>query len=69
MDLHNFDPKQHEGPLPSPCVGVCLMDPVSGLCEGCQRTLSEIADWAVAPESKKRVIWQEIKRRRTTRPS
>jgi len=29
----------------SPCNGVCRMDTVSNLCEGCGRTLSEIADW------------------------
>ncbi len=29
----------------SPCNGVCSMDAVANLCEGCGRTLSEIADW------------------------
>ncbi len=33
---------------------------------GCQRTLEEITDWSVAPESKKRAIWKEIIRRRAT---
>lgn len=30
---------------PSPCIGVCRIDPASGLCTGCARTLQEIADW------------------------
>jgi len=27
----------------SPCVGVCVMDQETGYCEGCLRTLAEIA--------------------------
>lgn len=30
---------------PSPCTGVCRIDPASGWCQGCRRTLTEIADW------------------------
>lgn len=66
MDLQGFDPAGHQGPLPSPCIGICQMDRTTGLCMGCQRTLAEITDWSVAPESKKRAIWEEIIRRRTT---
>ena len=29
----------------SPCNGVCRMDDATGLCTGCGRTLSEIANW------------------------
>jgi len=28
-----------------PYVGVCKMDPDTGLCQGCRRTLDEIAGW------------------------
>ena len=31
--------------VPSPCTDVCRIDPVSGWCEGCLRTLDEIAAW------------------------
>ena len=31
--------------VPSPCVNVCQMDPETGLCRGCRRTLQEIAEW------------------------
>jgi predicted Fe-S protein YdhL (DUF1289 family) len=65
-DLRHFDPQNHLGPLPSPCIGICQMDSNTGLCKGCDRTLDEIIDWGVASESKKFVIWQEIKRRRTS---
>ena len=69
INLQEFDPAKHQGPMPSPCVGICQMDRASRLCIGCQRTLNEITDWSVAPESKKRAIWEEIIRRRATRRS
>jgi len=41
----------------SPCVNVCQMDPCSGLCLGCRRTLQEIADWLeMTPEEKLAVL-------------
>lgn len=30
----------------SPCINICRMDPDSGLCSGCFRTLDEIANWS-----------------------
>jgi uncharacterized protein len=32
-------------PPSSPCVKICVMDPLSGLCIGCGRTTEEIAAW------------------------
>ena len=32
--------------VPSPCINVCRMDEASGFCEGCNRTLDEIACWS-----------------------
>jgi uncharacterized protein len=44
---------------PSPCIDVCRMDPRTGLCEGCLRTLDEIAAWsALSPEQKRAVLAQ-----------
>ena len=36
----------------SPCTKVCAIEPMSGLCLGCGRTLTEIEHWLVftAPE-------------------
>lgn len=31
--------------IPSPCVDICTMDGPTGWCEGCGRTLDEIARW------------------------
>jgi predicted Fe-S protein YdhL (DUF1289 family) len=30
---------------PSPCTGICRIEPTTGWCQGCARTLAEIADW------------------------
>lgn len=49
--------------VPSPCVSVCRMDPVSELCQGCFRTLDEIALWGRMEEKNKREVWQDIGRR------
>ncbi|MGE0314593.1 MAG: DUF1289 domain-containing protein [Lautropia sp.] len=50
--------------LPSPCISVCRIDPASGWCEGCQRTIEEIAGWGGAPEHRKREILDAIATRR-----
>ena len=62
-----FDPRTHAGPLPSPCIGICVMEEGSGLCKGCQRTIDEIIDWGMAPEARKRQVWLAILERRAQR--
>lgn len=49
---------------PSPCVNICRMDERSGLCEGCARTLDEIAVWSLLDETEKRAVWAELAQRR-----
>ena len=49
--------------MPSPCLSVCRMDPASALCEGCLRTLDEIARWSGMSDAAKRVVWQDIGQR------
>ena len=46
------------GFVPSPCISVCRMDASSGLCEGCLRTLDEVASWAMASDEEKRAVWK-----------
>ena len=46
--------------LPSPCVSVCRMSPLSGLCEGCLRSLEEIAAWSRMGDEGKRLVWRGI---------
>jgi len=59
-----FDPRTHSGPLPTPCIGVCVMHEHTGLCNGCLRTIDEIIDWGLAPEERKREIWIALEARR-----
>jgi uncharacterized protein len=49
--------------LPSPCISVCRMDETGGLCEGCLRTLDEIAGWSAMTDAGKREVWASIGRR------
>lgn len=50
--------------VPSPCVDVCRMDARTGWCEGCSRTIEEIAQWALLPDGAKREIWARLAQRR-----
>lgn len=47
-----------ESELPrSPCISVCVIDPPTGLCAGCYRTLEEIAAWIdLGTEERKSVL-------------
>lgn len=49
--------------VPSPCVGICRMDAATGFCQGCHRTLDEIAGWSTACDDQKRAIWALVERR------
>lgn len=46
----------------SPCVNICKME--DGLCLGCFRTLEEIAGWAAAADTDKRLILAAVAQRR-----
>jgi predicted Fe-S protein YdhL (DUF1289 family) len=48
----------------SPCIGVCRMDGHTGWCEGCFRTIDEIAAWAVLDEAERGAIWDQLDGRR-----
>jgi predicted Fe-S protein YdhL (DUF1289 family) len=40
-------------PVSTPCVKVCVVDPVSALCVGCGRTVEEIAGWSAMDEAER----------------
>ena len=50
--------------LTSPCINVCRMDPATGWCEGCLRSLPEIAAWSGLGVADKRALWQALPARR-----
>lgn len=52
----------------SPCISVCRMDAATGWCEGCLRSLGEIAAWSTMSEDEKRAVWAELPLRRIDVP-
>lgn len=51
----------------SPCVDNCRMDPASGECIGCRRTLAEIGGWSSFSDDEKRSVLAAVARRREVR--
>ena len=49
--------------VPSPCINICRIDPETGLCAGCRRSLDEIAAWSRLDDAGKRVVWARLARR------
>ena len=49
--------------VPSQCISVCRVDADSGWCEGCLRTLDEIAAWSQLDNDGKRGVWRIIEQR------
>ncbi|HRK23808.1 MAG TPA: DUF1289 domain-containing protein [Beijerinckiaceae bacterium] len=37
----------------SPCIKLCTIDPGTGLCAGCGRTLEEIAAWSMMTDAER----------------
>jgi predicted Fe-S protein YdhL (DUF1289 family) len=48
----------------TPCVQVCFVDPDSGLCLGCFRTLPEIAGWSRLSDAERARVMAELPARR-----
>jgi predicted Fe-S protein YdhL (DUF1289 family) len=40
------------------------MNEATGLCEGCLRTLDEIACWTLLDDAEKREVWRALAQRR-----
>ncbi len=55
--------------VPSPCISICAIDQVTGLCAGCLRTLDEIAAWSVLDDDEKRAVWAALPQRRAATAS
>ncbi len=52
----------------SPCINVCRIDEQRGICEGCHRTLDEIARWARYSDAEKRAVLARLPARRNAAP-
>ena len=55
---------ERASPVPSPCNSVCKMDARTGWCEGCARTLDEIAAWSTMSDAQKHAVWDLLDERR-----
>jgi len=47
----------------SPCIKVCVIDPVSGLCIGCARTVAEISLWSEMGDAQRRLTLAQLPQR------
>ena len=47
----------------TPCIKVCIIDPVGRICTGCGRTLQEIAQWGGMSEAERLVIMARLSER------
>jgi len=48
----------------SPCIEVCQMDPVRGVCIGCCRSLDEIARWGEMGDREQFAVLEKLPERR-----
>ncbi len=48
----------------SPCINVCRMNERSGFCEGCFRTIDEIACWSGYTREEKLAVLAKLEPRR-----
>ena len=47
-------------PFGSPCIDVCRLNPHTGYCKGCFRTLEEIKSWKTMTDSDKLGIFEAL---------
>ena len=64
-DMASFD-KPVVTKLPSPCVSICQMDPLEGVCFGCFRTRAEIAAWRTMDQDDQLALLDILRDRRAT---
>jgi predicted Fe-S protein YdhL (DUF1289 family) len=48
----------------SPCTAVCVLDPASGYCRGCFRTIDEISAWLLLGADEKHRILAAVEERK-----
>ena len=48
----------------SPCVQLCKIDPATGWCLGCARTLDEIAGWTMLEDRAREAVMAALPERR-----
>ncbi|MDE0921151.1 MAG: DUF1289 domain-containing protein [Arenicellales bacterium] len=51
----------------TPCVGICLMDSITGFCRGCDRTIEEISNWSRYSDEEAKEVLSAIEKRKNLR--
>jgi uncharacterized protein len=46
--------------ISTPCIKICQIDHITGLCVGCGRTREEIGLWGSFPESHRQALMKEF---------
>ena len=46
--------------MKNPCINICEMNPVTGLCNGCGRTGEEINQWQSFTDKERDQIMEEL---------
>jgi len=52
----------------TPCIKICVIDPASKLCQGCGRSLAEIAQWSGMSETQRLAVMAQLPKRLAERP-
>ena len=53
----------------TPCINVCVIEPLSALCIGCGRTAAEITAWSTMSEPERIAVMAELGQRLTDKRS
>lgn len=53
--------------IDSPCINICEIDDVTGLCAGCSRTIDEISRWSSGTATWRDAVIRELPGRRRLR--
>jgi uncharacterized protein len=62
--MNQNDRLSTETEVASPCINVCRIDEASGYCEGCRRSLEEIACWSAYSPAEKRAVLARLAERK-----
>jgi uncharacterized protein len=57
-------PVPRAGGVRSPCASVCRLSTATDLCEGCYRTIDEIAAWSTMTDPQRLDVWRLLRARR-----
>ena len=49
--------------LTSPCISVCEINKATGFCNGCYRTIREIADWPYLDYDQQMILLNNLRKR------